>query len=430
MTTETATCQRELTVEIPVDVVQRETERVTKEFARMARIPGFRPGKAPAQLVRRRFWDDIKSEVVHTLVPSSLESAFRDNNLSPVGQPSIAELTFEPEQPLRFKATFEVMPEIELKDYKGLEVEAGRVQLTEEDFERELQGLREQAATFEPVTDRAAKDGDTVLASLVGVVTKPEEKREPIRLDDAHVHLGDENTLADFSRGLLGARANEELKFSVRYPEDFPQAELRGRTVAFTAQVKEVQHKKLPELNDEFAQQVSDAKTVDELKTKLRDHLEKVREQREKDLTRQRLLDALLTKHDFPVPESLVERQMNARLERQVRSLVAQGVDPKSVEVDWRRLWKSGRDEAERGTRLGLLFERIADAEKIEAPDAELDQEIERLAQQSRQTPEAIRARLTKEGGLDSIKSAIRSEKVVEYLLSHARLSAKPGTKP
>jgi len=424
MSEETSTCQRELTVEIPVEIVRKETDRVTREFARLVRVPGFRPGKAPAQIVRRRYWDDIKSEVVQALVPSSLESAFKDKNLSPVGDPSIAELTFEPERPLRFKATFEVMPEFRLAEYKDLEVEPGHVQLTEEDLERELEGLREQAASFEAVTDRPAEDGDTLTASLVGVVTAPEERREPIRLKEVRIELGAENTLEGFSAGLRGTQGGEERQFSVTYPEDFPQENLRGRTVAFTAQVKGVERKKLPELNDAFAGQVSDAKTLAELKEKLRQHLERLKDQREKEMTRGRLLEALLAKHEFPVPDALVERHMNARLERQVRSLVSQGVDPRRVDVDWRRLWKAGREDAIRGARVALLLDRIAEAEGIEAREEEISQEIERLAGQNQQTPEAVKARLTKEGGLDSIKSAIRSEKVVDFLLAHARLSA------
>jgi len=434
MATEANSCLRELTIEIPAEEVERETERVTREFARAARLPGFRPGKAPPQLVRRRFWDDIKSEVVHSLVPSSLESAFRERKLAPVGQPSIAELTFEPEQPLRFKATFEVLPEIELGDYKGLEFEPAKVELTEEDLERELEALREQAATYEPVEDRPAAEADTVVASMVGVVTEPKERRDPIRLDDVRIPLGADSTLPAFREALRGVRVGEERQFSVTYPDDYPQGDLGGRTVAFTAQVKSVQCKQLPVLDDEFAQQarlpqlaggqVSDAKTLEELKAKLREHLEAARAQREKELTRQRLLDALLARHDFPVPEALVEEQMNARLQRQVRALVAQGIDPRRVDVDWRRAWRAGREAAIRETRLGLLLDRIAAAESLEATDEELTQEIERLAGQSQQTPEAVRARLTKEGNLDSIKHAIRSEKVIDFLLASARLSA------
>lgn len=424
MAADTNTCARELTIEIPVEDVERETARVTREFARVARLPGFRPGKAPAQLVRRRFWDDIKSEVVHTLVPASLENAFRERKLTPVGQPSIAELTFEPEQPLRFKAIFEVMPEIELGDYKGLEVEPAKVELTEEDLERELAGLREQAATYVPVEDRPAEEGDTVVASMVGVVTEPKERRDPIQLEEVRIQLGSESTLPGFSEALSGARAGDERQFSVTYPDDYPQGDLGGRTVAFTARVKGVQRKQLPALDDEFAQQVSDAKTLEELKAKLRAHLEEMRARREKELTRQRLLDALLARHDFPVPEALVEQQMNVRLQRQVRALMAQGIDPKRVDVDWQRAWRAGREAAARETRLGLLLDRIAATESLETSEEELSQEIERMAQQRQQTPEAVRARLTKEGTLDSMKDAIRSEKVIDFLLAQARLSA------
>ena len=424
MATEMNTCRRELEIEIPVEVVERETQRVTREFARVARLPGFRPGKAPAQLVRRRFWEDIKGEVLHSLIPTSLENAFQERNLAPVGSPTIAELEFEPQKPLRFKASFEVLPEITLGEYKGLEVEAARVELTEEDLERELEGLRERAATYEPVEGRPAEDGDTVVASLVGVVAQPKERREPLVLDEVFVHLGAEATLGAFTKGLRGATEGEERKFSVPYPEDYSQADLAGRTVEFTARVKGVKRKKLPALDDEFARQVSKEKTLEDLKTHLRQRLEAARTQREQDLTRQRLLDALLARHDFPVPEALVERQMDARLERHVRALMAQGIDPRAVDVDWRRARRAGREAAVRETRLALLLDRIAAAEKIEPSEEELNREIERLARERNETPEAARARLTKEGGLDSINSGVRSEKVIEVLRSHARLQA------
>ncbi|MGH9805404.1 MAG: trigger factor [Candidatus Acidiferrales bacterium] len=418
--------RRELEVEIPLELVERETERVTREFARHARLPGFRPGKAPAGIIRQRFWDDIRSEVLRALVPASLERAFQEKRLMPVGEPSIADLRFEPDQPLRFKASFEVLPEIELKDYKGLEVEPAKIELTDEDVERELETLRERAATYEGVEGRAAEDGDTVVVSLVGIVTEPKEKREPLTLEDAVVHLGEENTLPAFNENLRGVTPGEEKRFSVAYPADYPQAHLAGRTVAFTAQVKEVRRKQLPPLDDDFARRTSDAPSLDELKAKLRAHLEEVREHRERNLTRDRLLEALLARHDFPVPEALVERQMDRRLERQVRSLAAQGIDPRRVDVDWRKAWRAGREAAERDTRLGLLLERVAEAEGIQTGQDDLDREVERMAGQARQTPEAVRARLTKEETWDSLKSAIRSEKVVEFLLTHARLTA-PG---
>lgn len=426
MTLDTNTCQRELEIEIPAEVVEKETQRVTREFTRLARIPGFRPGKAPAELVRRRFWDDIKSEVLHSLIPSSLQNAFREGNLNPVGNPSIAELQFEPAKPLRFKASFEVLPEFTLGEFKGLSVEAAKVEVTDQDVERELERLREQAATYVPVEDRPAEDGDTVVASLVGVVTNAKEKREPLVLDEVEVHLGEEGTMEAFSQGLQGVRAEEERQFDAPYPDGYPDARLAGQTVAFTARVKAVRRKQLPALDDEFAQQVGNYKTVQELTQKLRQDMQQAAARQEKELTQQRLLDELLSRHEFPLPEALVQHQIDMRLERRVRALVAQGIDPQQVQVDWAKVRRDQREGAIRDLKLGLLLERIAKVENLQSTEEEVASEIERLAQSSNQTPEAVRARLTKEQGLDRIESAIRSEKVIEFLHSQARIAA-PG---
>ncbi len=426
MTPDTNTCQRELEIEIPAEVVEKETQRVTREFTRLARIPGFRPGKAPAELVRRRFWDDIKSEVLHSLIPSSLQNAFREGNLNPVGNPSIAELQFEPAKPLRFKASFEVLPEFTLGEFKGLSVEAAKVEVTDQDVEQELERLREQAATYVPVEDRPAEDGDTVVASLVGVVTNAKEKREPLVLDEVEVHLGEEGTMEAFSQGLQGVRAEEERQFNAPYPDGYPDARLAGQTVAFTARVKAVRRKQLPTLDDEFAQQVGNYKTVQELTQKLRQDMQQAAARQEKELTQQRLLDELLSRHEFPLPETLVQHQIDMRLERRVRALVAQGIDPQQVQVDWAKVRRDQREGAIRDLKLGLLLERIAKVENLQSTEEEVASEIERLAQSSNQTPEAVRARLTKEQGLDRIESAIRSEKVIEFLHSQARIAA-PG---
>lgn len=426
MTLDTNTCQRELEIEIPAEVVEKETQRVTREFTRLARIPGFRPGKAPAELVRRRFWDDIKSEVLHSLIPTSLQNAFREGNLNPVGNPSIAELQFEPAKPLRFKASFEVLPEFTLGEFKGLSVEAAKVEVTDQDVEQELERLREQAATYMPVEDRPAEDGDTVVASLVGVVTNAKEKREPLVLDEVEVHLGEEGTMEAFSQGLQGVRAEEERQFDAPYPDGYPDARLAGQTVAFTARVKAVRRKQLPALDDEFAQQVGNYKTVQELTQKLRQDMQQAAARQEKELTQQRLLDELLSRHEFPLPEALVQHQIDMRLERRVRALVAQGIDPQQVQVDWAKVRRDQREGAIRDLKLGLLLERIAKVENLQSTEEEVASEIERLAQSSNQTPEAVRARLTKEQGLDRIESAIRSEKVIEFLHSQARIAA-PG---
>lgn len=423
MTAETNTCLRELQIEIPAEVVEKETERVTREFVRAARIPGFRPGKAPAGVVRARFSDEIKSEVLQSLIPNSLEAAARERNLQPVGRPRIGDLEFEPGKPVRFRATFEVLPEIRLGDYKELEIEAVKLEVTEEDVMREVDALREQAATLEPVEDRPAEAGDTAVLSLVGTVTQPKAAaQKPIVINEALCHIGGESTLEAFTQGLRGARTGEERTIEVEYPDDYPEKELAGRRVSYQAQVKALKRKKLPALDDDFARQVSEHHTLEELKAKIRQSLEAARTHREQELTEQRLLDALLARHDFPLPETLIENQMDTRLERQVRALLSQGIDPRRLDLDWARLRHQQRQAAERDVRLALLLERIAETESIQVAEEEVEQEIARLGEQRGQSPAALQARLTSEGGLGRIKRVIRSDKVVELLRAHARM--------
>ncbi|MFQ5925950.1 MAG: trigger factor [Terriglobia bacterium] len=423
MAGEPNSCWRELEVEVPAEVVEREMERVTREFARAVRIAGFRPGKAPANLVRSRFKDEIRSEVLHALIPDSFESAVREKRLRPVSGPRIEKLEFEPDKPLRFRATFEVLPEIRLENYHGLEIEPVKLEVREEDVARELEALREQAATLEPVAGRAVDHGDTAVVSLVGSVTRPKEAgRKPIVLEEVLCHVGAETTLEAFTQGLRGAHAGEERTIEVNYPEDYPEKELAGRSVSYQAKVKAIKHKQLPELDDEFAQQVGEFKTLDELKRKIRENLEAARARRERELTQQRLLDALLAPHDFPVPEALVEDQMDTRLERQVRVLLSQGIDPRRLDIDWARLRRQQHQAAERDVRVGLLLERIGETESIEVTESEVEQEVARIAQQSAQSTAAVRARLTSAGELDKIRRAIRNEKAVEFLLAHARV--------
>ena len=423
MASETNACLRELEVEVPAEVVEKELARVTREFARLARIPGFRPGKAPAQLVRTRFDEEIKREVLQTLIPEHFENAAREKNLHPITDPRIDKLEFEAGKPLRFRARFEVLPEIALGDYKGLEIERVKLEVDDEDVVRELEALRERVAVLEPVEDRAVEDGDTAVVSLFGVVTQPKEKSsKPIVVEEALCHVGVETTLEAFSQGLRDARVGEERQIEVSYSEDYPERELAGRTVVYTAKVKAIKRKRLPELDDDFAQQVGEYKTLEELKRKICENLEAARARREKELTRQRLLDALLARHDFPIPQTLVENQLDSRLERQVRALVVQGLDPQRLDIDWPRLRSAERPAAEREVRLGLLLEKIAQAEQLAVSEAEVEQEVARLVEQSGQSVEAVRARLTSQGGLDRIRRAVRSDKVVEFLYSQARL--------
>ena len=424
-----ATCRRELELEIPAEDVTKAAEKVAKEFARVARVPGFRPGKAPVSLIKRRFAEDIKSEVLQSLVPERVEKELTEQKLTPVSQPKVDKLDYNEGQPLKFRAVFEVLPEFELKEYKNLEIEMPTMDITGEDVNKTLDEMRERAATFAPVEGRAAADGDFVQLKLVGT---PQGGGEQLKAESVLCHIGAEETMEPFNENLRGANAGDHKNFDVEYPADYPDAKLARKKFTYAVDVLGIKNKKLPDLNDEFAKDVSDSATLDELAKKIRESLEHQRDHRQKELQREKILAEIIKLHDFPVPESLVEHQMDVRLERVVRSLAAQGVDPRAVNVDWVTLRRRQEERAKDDVKAELIVDKVASAESIDVTDEELDHEMEHLAGHSGESAEAMRARLTKQGTLDRMKAKLRSDKTLDWLAQNAKIrtaAAAAGTK-
>jgi len=414
-----ATCRRELDLEIPAEDVSKATERVAKEIARVARVPGFRPGKAPVSLIKRRFAEDIKGEVLQSLVPEKVEKAVAEQKLSPVSQPQVDKLDFNEGQPLKFRAVFEVLPEFEVGKYKGLDIEMPAMEVTDQDINKALEETRERAAAFAPVEGRAVENGDFVQLKLAGT---PEGGGDPIQADSVMCHVGAEETMQPFNENLLGANVGDHKTFDVDYPADYPDAKLAGKKFHYDADVTGIKVKKLPDLNDDFAKDVSDATTLDELKNKIRESLEHEREHRRKDLQREKIIFELVKGHDFPVPESLVEHQKDVRLERVVRSLAQQGVDPRAVNLDWVSLRQRQEDRAKEDVKAELIIDRIASTENIDVTEEDLQHELEHLGGHSGESAEAIRARLTKQGALDRMKAKLRSDKTLDWLAQNANV--------
>jgi trigger factor len=418
-----ATCRREIELEIPADKVQKAADKITRDIIKVARIPGFRPGKAPMTLVRRRFADDIQGEVVQSLVPEALEKALGEKNLVPVTRPEVDKVEFKDGEPLKFRAVFEVLPEFELGDYKNLAVQVDEIAAGDAEVDKAVEEMRERAATFVPVEGRAAKDGDSVLIKLKGM---PTEGGDPVEADNVMVPLGAEETLASFTENLRGASTGETKTFQVKYPDDYPDAKLAGKTYDFTVNVQAIKEKKLPELNDDFVKEAAgenaELKTLDELRKKIRESIEASRDHQQKTQAQDRILEQLTKAHDFPVPEALIEGQMDTRLERMVRTFAAQGIDPRGMNVDWAGIRSKQRDRAVTDVKAELILDRIATAEKIDATDEEVEKEIEHLAEHRGESATALRARLTKEGTLDTMKSKLRSNKTIDWLYSNARI--------
>ncbi|MGA8071928.1 MAG: trigger factor [Candidatus Acidiferrales bacterium] len=417
------TCKRELELEIPAENVKKATEKISRDLARVARIPGFRPGKAPVTLIQRRFADEIKGEVLDSLLPDVLSQSLQEKKMIPVNQPQVDQVNFTENGPVKFRATFEVLPEFELTDYKGLEIEVDKLEIGDAEVNKAIEEIRERAATFAPVEGRAIQDGDFAQLKLIGT---PEGGGEPVRAESVLCHIGSEETLESFNENLRGAKAGETKNFAAKYPDDYPDPKLGGKTYNYTVEVLGIKEKKMPELNDEFAKDVAGEKaeftTLEEMRKKIREQLDAAREAKQGEQAREKILEVLIKKHDFPVPESLIEGQMDARLERVVRSLATQGVDPRAVNVDWVSLRSRQRQRATDDVKAEILLDRVATAENIDATEEEVEKQLEAMATASGESATSLRARLTKQGALDRMKSKLRSDKTIDWLYQQSRI--------
>jgi trigger factor len=335
--------------------------------------------------------------------------------LTPVSQPRVTDLHIHPGEPLRFKASFEVLPEIQVEGYKELRAEKTEISVSEQEVEEALKSLQEQHATFTTLEGRPLADGDFAQVSLDG---KPKEgEGQPVHMEEILVEIGGNNTMPEFTENLRGVSAGEERSFDVSYPEDSQDKRLAGKNFTYTVRVHSIKQKNLPELNDAFAKELGEFTGLDEVRKRIREGLESERKHAAEHAAKDKLIDELIRRNEFEVPEALIERQIDIRLERGLRALAAQGMKTEDMKkMDLGRLRAGQREQAVQEVKSSLLLEKIADEEKIEVSDEELNREIESLAKQSRQTPEAIRARLTRDGALDRIRTRIRNEKTLNFL--------------
>jgi len=413
--TETKDVKREIEVEVPAQEVIKETDLLIQRYQKAARLPGFRKGHVPASIIRQRFGEEIKSDVVEALVPRYFRQETEKLGLVPVSQPRVTDLHIHDGEPLRFKASFEVLPDIEVQGYKELRADKHEITVTDQEVEDALKNIQEQHATFTTVEGRPLADKDFAQVSLDG---KPKEgEGQPVHMDEILVEVGGQNTMPEFTENLRGASAGDERTFDVRYPEDFSDKRLAGKTFTYTVKVGSVKQKNLPELSDAFAKELGEFATLEEVRTRIREGMEAEKKHESEHAAKDKLIDELVKRNEFEVPESLVERQIDTRLERGLRALAAQGMKPEDMKkMDLPRLRAGQREQALQEVKSSLLLNRIADEEKIEVTDEEIDREIESLAKQSKQTVEAIRARLTRDGALDRIRSRIRNEKTLDFL--------------
>jgi trigger factor len=420
--------RKELKIEIDADTVRAAYDRISDRYAKLANVPGFRRGHAPRSVVRTRFKDDIRGEVLRELVPQAIEDAVREQGLQVIGEPDVhlddAEATDKiGTGPLNVHVHVEVLPEVTLGQYKGLEAPRSTRPVTDEDVERVIEGLRDSSASLQPVEDRPSETGDTVTVNFHGTFTATPEE-EPIKVEDVDVELGGAGVQQEFTDNLTGVRADEVKTFTVKYPEDFTSKGLAGKEVEYKAAVTSVRRKELPEMDDEWARSLGDDfDSLQTLKEKVREDLQKRASVESDHRLRNAVMRKLVESHPFDVPETLVEHQTNQLLESVVRDMIGRGFDPRQGQLNWEGVREQLRDQATSDVRGSLLLDRIADEEQISVAPEEIEAEINSLATQSRQTPEQVRDALTKQGGERSIADRLRNRKALDLIVENASVN-------
>ena len=411
-------CTREVAIEVPAEEVTRHFRKVVKRYQKQARIPGFRLGKVPDTFIRTRFAEQIRQDVVEEILPEHFRAAIDKQDLKPVSQPQLTDLHLVDGEPLRFKAIFEILPDFSIDGYRDVKVPKPETDLTEAEYQSELARVLDSRSTMEPVLEeRALAQGDWAEIDFHGIDGQTETvegvETDPIEGKGVLVEVGGPNTLPAFNEALRGASVGQELKFEVTYPDDFGEKRLAGKTIAYGIHVKAIKTKILPEFNDEFAKELGDYETIDAFTTSLREQAGAEKRRRLENAAKDALVGALVERFQFAVPESLVQQQVDARLDRGLRALASQGMRPEDMrKLDFDRLRVAQRQSALEEVKGSILLDKIAEAEHTEVANEEVEQQLQLISVQSREPLETLRKRLTDDGSVARIREQLRREKI------------------
>ena len=415
---EETSVKKSLAFEIEAEVVDREIEVRARDYAKKLRLPGFRPGKIPLDVVKTRFKDQVLGDVAETIVNRVVMEELEGRGLRPLASPKVADLKIDEKQPMTFRAVFETLPLVDLPEYRGLAVKTRTPRVSDEDVGREIDRMREEAARFDPVEGRAAAKGDFVMVDLAWRVEGAKGGRD----ENALIEVGGEGNHADMNAALEAMAPGDTKQVTVVYPDDYASSSVAGKTVAYTVTLKAIKAKVVAAADDEFAKDLGDWDSLAALKETVRERLLAVEQRRVDRETKEALVQALVEKASFEVPEALIERHMSARTESAVRGLAMQGIDPRQVGVDWRQYRDRQREESVKAAKADILLDEIARREGIEPLEAEVQAEVARLAERLKKSPDALRRQMEKEGDLSALRARIREEKTLDLVKANARL--------
>ncbi|MGH9253300.1 MAG: trigger factor, partial [Vicinamibacterales bacterium] len=418
--TDVSETQKTITIEIPTDVVEAEIDRIARDYTKQARLPGFRPGKVPQTLIKQRFREQILHDVMHGLIPRAVEEALQACGIEPVDTPNVRDVDLAEGRPLKFTAAFETVPAFDPGDLSSITLRQPSAHVSDEAVDETLQRLRDRAAKLETVEGRAIADGDAAVLSLDR--TGPDGQGD--HRDEVTVQLGAPGNPPGFDAHLIGLHEGDARTFSITFPESYPVADLAGTEQTYSVKVKGLRRRVLPDLDDEFAKDLGAFESLSALRDRVRQDLEEEAQDSARRHVRAELFRQLSQRVPFDLPPSLVEREMDRRLEEFARQLMAQNVDPRKAGIDWAQFREAQREPARNAVASALALDEIARREQITVSAQDVDKEIEQLATRAGRTPAALRAQLEKEGGISRLYTGLRREKAVDLALSRAKMAA------
>jgi trigger factor len=429
--------QKEIHVEIDADALKEAYGRVSKKYAQRANVPGFRKGYAPVDVVRMRFRDEIKSEVLQDVVPGHVAAAIEEHGLSPLSEPHLHledqdNVKVNGTDPVRLHVHVEVMPEVPAPKYDDIEITRSVKPVADSEVEDLISERIQKEAALIPVEGRASEVGDTVIADLEGRFEDAPDA-DPITAEDLEIELGGEHIESSFTENLVGVNQDDEKEFTVSYPESFSSEALAGKTVHYKARIKQVGKTEVPELNDDWAKSLDEGyKSLSDLRKQLKADLEKYAEADADARVRNEAVAKLIENNSIEVPGTLIENQARNLLNDFAQDMQQRGIDLNKVKKEFIQMaYGNMRDQAERDVRGALLLDKVAEAENVVVSDSEVDDEVARMADYYKASVEEIRESLESQGGgTENIRNNLKTRKAIEAVVGKIKVSDGPWIDP
>jgi trigger factor len=412
-------CKRNLLVEVPVEEIDGEIDRLAREYAQKVKVPGFRPGKVPLHIIKQRFKEELQNDATQDIIQRSWKDAIDQNKLQPLAEPVVENVRKEPGSPLKFTVTFEIMPAVEVRDYQGLSATLPSAKVEDADVDKAIEALREKQAQFIPVENGEIQDGHLVALTVDGELG---DGGKPLHEENVNLIIGDSQTDAAFSDNLRGARVGELRSFEVSYPADYQRKRLAGKTAHYSVKVNEIKEKQLSELNDDFAIDLGE-QSLQSLRTRINDDLVTRAQKNAEKKAREELLDRIVQQHPFDVPNCLVQDEQEDYARRIAGSLAQQGIDFSKASIDWRKIFDEDRPRAEKAVRQSIVLDAIARQEGLDVSEEELDAEFQKLAEGTNKSAAAIKAQFDKDKRIQDFREHLRRNKALDFIYRNANIS-------